>query len=231
MARFFITASNIFGGVAYLDHEEAEHIKVLRIKNGETFTLCDGAGTDYTCRIGENTENGLSVEILDKAPSVSEPSVYCAVYASYPKGDKAEMAKFKKRIAESKYGPGESYGIPYRSLVAKGLENLLVAGRCIGTDQYMQASVRVIPGCYITGQAAGLAAALSVRNGGEVRAVDTPALQSAIRSFGGSLGRMATGLLFFGIITAYAISILFGRIARLGGLPELCRRPAQRLRR
>ena len=90
MARFFITASNIFGGVAYLDHEEAEHIKVLRIKNGETFTLCDGAGTDYTCRIGENTENGLSVEILDKAPSVSEPSVYCAVYASYPKGDKAE---------------------------------------------------------------------------------------------------------------------------------------------
>lgn len=104
------------------------------------------------------------------------------------KGDKAEMAKFKKRIAESKYGPGESYGIPYRSLVAKGLVNLLVAGRCIGTDQYMQASVRVIPGCYITGQAAGLAAALSVRNGGEVRAVDTPALQSAIRSFGGFLG-------------------------------------------
>lgn len=104
------------------------------------------------------------------------------------KGDKAEMAKFKKRMAEGKYGPGDNYGIPYRSLVAQGLDNLLVAGRCIGTDQYMQASVRVIPGCYITGQAAGLAAALASRGGGEVRLVEVKALRNAIRSFGGYLG-------------------------------------------
>jgi len=90
MARFFITASNIFGGVAYLNHDEAEHVKVLRIKNGETFTVCDGDGKDYICRIGENTKDGLSAEIIDTVPSVGEPTVFCTVFVAYPKGDKAE---------------------------------------------------------------------------------------------------------------------------------------------
>lgn len=59
-------------------------------------------------------------------------------------------------------GTGESYGIPYRTLLPQKLDNVLVAGRCTSTDRAMQASVRVMPGCYITGQAAGLASARSV---------------------------------------------------------------------
>ena len=91
MARFFIAASNIFGGVAYLDKEEANHIKVLRIKNGETFTVCDGNGTDYICQLGENDNDGnITAKVIDTVPSSAEASVHCAVFAAFPKGDKAE---------------------------------------------------------------------------------------------------------------------------------------------
>ncbi len=60
------------------------------------------------------------------------------------------------------YKTGESYGIPYCSLIPRYTENLLVCGRCISCDRYVFASVRVILGCFITGQAAGFVSALSV---------------------------------------------------------------------
>ena len=37
MARFFVAASNIFGGIAYLNGEDLDHIKALRIRDGEMF--------------------------------------------------------------------------------------------------------------------------------------------------------------------------------------------------
>lgn len=90
MARFFVTASNIFGGVAYLSGKDAEHIKVLRIRHGESFTVCDGAGTDYVCRLSEDDSGETTAEILEKLPSPGEPDVFVSVYAAYAKGDKIE---------------------------------------------------------------------------------------------------------------------------------------------
>ncbi len=60
---------------------------------------------------------------------------------------------------------GESVGIPYRSLVPKGLDNVLVAGRCVGTDRLVQSAIRVMPACFTTGQAAGVAAGVCLRSG------------------------------------------------------------------
>lgn len=77
--------------------------------------------------------------------------------------DKAGMAGFSKAVS-MRHEDGETYSIPYRCLVPKGIDNLLVAGRCIGADRPMQASARVIPCCYITGQAAGIAAAVCVED-------------------------------------------------------------------
>lgn len=92
MARFFIAASNIFGGMAYIDKKEAEHIKVLRIRDGETFTICDGNGNDYICRLVHGEDGGeLAAEIIEKVPSGGEPNIHCCVYAAYPKRDKAEL--------------------------------------------------------------------------------------------------------------------------------------------
>jgi len=58
-----------------------------------------------------------------------------------------------------RYKDGESYGIPFRILLPSALSNVLVAGRCASTDRYMQSSIRVMPGCMLMGQAAGIAAA------------------------------------------------------------------------
>lgn len=90
MARFFVAASNIFGGIAYLNSEDLDHIKALRIRDGEMFTVCDGEGTDYSCVISKVDKDGAEVQILDKMPSRGEPSVQCTVYVAYAKGDKTE---------------------------------------------------------------------------------------------------------------------------------------------
>jgi len=87
-----------------------------------------------------------------------------------------------------KYRRGESYGIPYRILCAKGVRNLLVAGRCVSTDQKVQASIRVMPACYLTGQAAGFAAAMAADSGVcDVHGVDVKALQKRLLAFGAYL--------------------------------------------
>jgi hypothetical protein len=83
------------------------------------------------------------------------------------------------------YKPGESHGIPYRSLTPLGLRNVLVAGRCISADLAVQASVRVMPVCLVTGEAAGAAAAIAAtKHGGDVRAVDVGSLRSRLREHG-----------------------------------------------
>lgn len=84
-------------------------------------------------------------------------------------------------------GLGESYGIPYRILTPKNLSNVLVAGRCVSTDQKMQSSIRVMPGCYITGQAAGIAAALAANGECDSRKVDIHSLQEKLVKLGGYL--------------------------------------------
>lgn len=92
MPRFFIAASNIFGGIAYINSRDAEHIRALRIRQGETFTVCDGSGTDYSCVLTRINEDGAEAEILGKAPSDGEASVYCTVFAAFSKGDRMETA-------------------------------------------------------------------------------------------------------------------------------------------
>jgi hypothetical protein len=74
--------------------------------------------------------------------------------------DRESYEAFRREFTSMRLGRGESYGIPYRILTPRGLRNVLVAGRCVSTDRSLQASIRVMPGCYITGQAAGVAAAL-----------------------------------------------------------------------
>ncbi|MCQ2432266.1 MAG: FAD-dependent oxidoreductase [Clostridia bacterium] len=105
-----------------------------------------------------------------------------------PTNDNAGYDKFITEHTSFRYKQGESYGIPYRALAVKGLTNLLVAGRCISTDRHMQSSVRVMPGCYITGQAAGIAAAVVCdAHGKDVHNVDVHEIQSRLAKMGAYL--------------------------------------------
>ncbi|MDO4575324.1 MAG: FAD-dependent oxidoreductase [Planctomycetia bacterium] len=88
---------------------------------------------------------------------------------------------------EFRYAKGESYGIPYRTLTPVGWDNLLTAGRCISSDHYVHGSVRVMPGCFITGQASGMAAALAVESKQSVHDIDVKKLQTCLKDFGAYL--------------------------------------------
>ena len=100
--------------------------------------------------------------------------------------DKKGMGDFYRAVS-IKHADGETYSIPYRSLVVAGLKNLLVAGRCIGADRSMQASARVIPCCYITGQAAGAAAAVFLDDGSDARNADVRKIQTILKDIGAYL--------------------------------------------
>ena len=93
--------------------------------------------------------------------------------------DKDGMKGFVKSVS-MRHEDGQTYSIPYKCLVPKGVDNLLVAGRCIGADRAMQASTRVIPCCYITGQAAGIAAAVCVEDKTSAKNADIKKIQNKI---------------------------------------------------
>ena len=64
-----------------------------------------------------------------------------------------------------KYGRGDSHGIPLRSLIPVGTDNLFVGGRSISCERAVQSSLRIIPVCFVTGEAAGAAAAVCAKSG------------------------------------------------------------------
>ena len=107
------------------------------------------------------------------------------IHASRP--DNKSYEKFLKDYKSHRLDKGQSYGIPYRILVPSGLKNVLVAGRCVSTDRYMQSSIRVMPGCYITGQAAGMAAAMMAEKRKDSRSIDIRGLQKKLKKRGAYL--------------------------------------------
>lgn len=91
MPKFFCEPKDIQGGQIRLSGEDAKHIKtVLRAKEGELLTVCDGAGTDYQCRILSVAE-GVLAEILSQQPCETEPKTKLTLYQGLPKADKMEL--------------------------------------------------------------------------------------------------------------------------------------------
>lgn len=82
---------------------------------------------------------------------------------------------------------GNYYGIPYRCLVPRGVDGLLVAGRCLSADSEAAGAVRVMPPCMCMGQAAGTAAALAARHGIEPRNIDVGELTAELKKCGAYL--------------------------------------------
>lgn len=82
---------------------------------------------------------------------------------------------------------GSWYGIPYRCLVPQGLENLLVAGRCVSAESDAAGAIRVMPPSMAMGQAAGAAAAIAVQQRQPVYDVNPSLLQQKLRMQGAFL--------------------------------------------
>ncbi|MEQ3243385.1 FAD-dependent oxidoreductase, partial [Bacteroides ovatus] len=86
---------------------------------------------------------------------------------------------------ETRYKKGESHGIPYRCLTPKGMKNLLTAGRCISTDEEAFGSLRVMPPCLVTGEAAGMAAVHAIKQTkNDVHKIDVGFLRKRLKEEG-----------------------------------------------
>ena len=104
-----------------------------------------------------------------------------------------EYVVTKEDVLERRHFPdtvcrGRDYYTPYRALLPRGVEQLLVAGRHYSADPSAQKISREIPPCMAQGQAAGLAAALALSAGARVRDVDPRAIQRAMRAQGADPG-------------------------------------------
>lgn len=95
-----------------------------------------------------------------------------------------QMSTQRSKNNRYAYEPGESHGIPYTCLTPKGIKNVLVAGKTISCEREVQGSVRVMPVCLATGEAAGIAAAMASVSG-DIRAVDVLKLREKIVANGG----------------------------------------------
>lgn len=99
------------------------------------------------------------------------------------KEDVADRVHFADSVAR-----GRDYYTPYRSLLPKGVEQLLVAGRHYSATAAAQKISREIPPCMAMGEAAGIAAATALASNVNVRNVDVSAVQKKVRAAGGDPG-------------------------------------------
>jgi len=83
---------------------------------------------------------------------------------------------------------GQYYDIPLRSLRPLGVENMLVAGRCVSVTHEAQASVRIMPICCSMGEAAGVAAAVANSHGCALDSAPISEIQALLRADGAFLG-------------------------------------------
>ena len=90
MVRFFVSPEELDHSQVELTGENAQHAKVLRLKEQEKVLLCDGQGEEALCEIAGAFSNAYVLNVLQRRASVSEPAVRVSVYMAFPKADKLE---------------------------------------------------------------------------------------------------------------------------------------------
>lgn len=90
MTRFFVTPEELQPDFLVLTGENAQHAKVLRLKNGEEILVCDGAGRECLCTVSDVSPGQISLVVQKRRESETEACVRVSVYMAFSKGDKLE---------------------------------------------------------------------------------------------------------------------------------------------
>ncbi len=122
-------------------------------------------------------------------PSQAQLRTIYAVDGAYTLKDGEEGVSFADSIGLAadwrSGGEGKVWEIPYRCLLpAEGADGILAAGRCIAAQGDAWEITRVIPAAAMTGQVAGLAAALALETGRTLRQLDASVLQEHLVRLG-----------------------------------------------
>lgn len=158
-----------------LDAYAVLHDKTPGFENAEIVSVASVLGI----RESRHIEGEYRITVKD----VSEGTKFEDRIAVYGFGmdvhnrSEAESGNFKIEIAEKYY-------IPYRSLLPKNCYNLLVAGKTLSCESQAVGGMRCMPSAMAMGQAAGIAAAMSVKEDTTLRDVDVAALQDELKRQG-----------------------------------------------
>ncbi len=92
MPKFFIDPGEVSESALRLCGDDAAHIaKTLRMRPGEKLIVCDGANTDYRCRILSLSPELVEAEILSAEACRTEPALELTLCVALPKSDKLEL--------------------------------------------------------------------------------------------------------------------------------------------
>lgn len=121
MPRFFVDKSELSSDFFVLTGENAAHARVLRLKNGDEVTVCDGEGTDYRCVVSDVSNGQISLVVHSADATQNEAAVPCRVFMAFAKSDKFEHVIQKA----TELGATELIGFPCARCVARPDEKSL----------------------------------------------------------------------------------------------------------
>ena len=146
---------------------------------------------DSACTLGvRETRRILGETIFDESDVAAQTLFPDRIAVNYqygligapmhsPDGGEGSPADWRERGEEKAFLHG--YSLPYRALLPRRIDSLLVAGRCLSTTHQGDHWTRPMPVCMTTGQAAGVAGALSALSGTEPRRLNIARLQEALK--------------------------------------------------
>jgi len=115
MPKFFLPPEQIHDSFMVLTGEQYNHARVLRLKNGDAVTVCDGNGVNYECTVSDVSNGQISLVVQSSAASRQEPKVACRIYMAYAKSDKLEHVMQKA----TELGAAEIIAFPSARCVAR----------------------------------------------------------------------------------------------------------------
>ncbi len=184
------SSTSVSGGLRHGRRMAAEYLRALREFVPETFGDAYLAETAPLLGIREGRrivgEYRVVAEDYVERRTFDDEIGRNAYYIDVHGCRKEEIGRNNQFLKKfERYGKGESHGIPYRCLVPRDLDNVLAAGRCISSDRPANGSLRVMPVCLVTGQAAGTAAQLLAASPGTTaKGLDTGRLREELRKNG-----------------------------------------------
>ena len=90
MVRFFVERQVFEDDILVLPGENAQHAKVLRLREEEQVQICDGEGREALCTVVSAGPGEYTLRVVERRESSSEAAVRVSVYMAFPKGDKLE---------------------------------------------------------------------------------------------------------------------------------------------
>jgi len=90
LTRFFVTPEEVKQDFMVLTGENAQHARVLRLKNGEQVLVCDGQGREFVCTVSDVSPEQIGLVVMKEQLSETEAAVQVSVYMAFPKADKLE---------------------------------------------------------------------------------------------------------------------------------------------